>query len=57
MPQATLSRMLAERFACRLYSSDETMRDHSARLDPAAAPLLEPSCAPTQMSGGYSAIR
>ena len=34
-------RMLAERFACRLYSSDETMRDHSARLDPAAAPLLD----------------
>ena len=30
--KTTLSRMLAERFACRLYSSDKTMREHSARL-------------------------
>ena len=39
--KTTLSRMLAERFACRLYSSDETMLEHSARLDPAQAPLLD----------------
>lgn len=38
--KTTLSRILAERFACRLYSSDRTMLEHSARLDPAAAPLL-----------------
>jgi 2-phosphoglycerate kinase len=39
--KTTLARMLAERFACRLYSSDDTMREHSARLDPAEAPLLD----------------
>jgi hypothetical protein len=39
--KTTISRLLAERFACRLYSSDETMREHSARLDPAEAPLLD----------------
>jgi 2-phosphoglycerate kinase len=39
--KTTLSRMLAERFACRLYSSDKTMREHSARIDPAEAPLLD----------------
>jgi 2-phosphoglycerate kinase len=39
--KTTLSRMLAERFGCRLYSSDKTMREHSARLDPAEAPLLD----------------
>lgn len=39
--KTTLSRMLAERYACRLYNSDATMRDHSARLDSAAAPLLD----------------
>jgi hypothetical protein len=39
--KTTLARMLAERFACRLYSSDETMGEHSARLDPAEAPLLD----------------
>ena len=38
--KTTLSRILAERFACRLYSSDKTMREHSARLDAAEAPLL-----------------
>lgn len=39
--KTTLSRMLAERFACRLYSSDTTIREHSARLGPAEAPLLD----------------
>jgi 2-phosphoglycerate kinase len=38
--KTTLSRILAERFACRIYSSDNAMREHSARLDPAEAPLL-----------------
>ena len=39
--KSTLSRLLAARFGCRLYSSDDTMREHSRRLDPAAAPLLD----------------
>jgi 2-phosphoglycerate kinase len=39
--KTTLSRMLAERFGCRLYSSDDTMREHSARLGPGEAPLLD----------------
>jgi hypothetical protein len=39
--KTTLSRLLAERFGCRLYSSDQAMREHSARLDPAEAPLLD----------------
>ena len=39
--KTTLSRMLAERFVCRLYSSDKAIREHGARLDPAQAPLLD----------------
>ena len=39
--KTTLSRMLAERFGCRLYSSDATIGAHSNRLGAATAPLLE----------------
>lgn len=36
-----MTRMLAERFGIRLYNSDAMMRNHSARLGSASAPLLE----------------
>jgi len=39
--KTTLARKLAEQFGCRLYSTDTTIRTHSARLSPAQAPLLE----------------
>jgi hypothetical protein len=39
--KTTVARILAEQFGCRLYSSDETMGDHVARLGPAEAPLLD----------------
>ena len=39
--KTTLSRKLAEQFGCRLYSSDETIGEHSARLGPDEAPRLD----------------
>jgi len=39
--KTTATRLLAERFGLRLYSSDATMRVHSAQLGGAVAPLLE----------------
>lgn len=39
--KTTLARMLAEQFECRLYSTDATIRAHSARLTSVQAPLLD----------------
>jgi 2-phosphoglycerate kinase len=39
--KTTVTRRLAERFGLPVYSSDETIRVHAARLSAAAAPLLE----------------
>jgi len=39
--KTTVTRVLAERFGLQVYSSDETIKYHTARLDRAAAPLLD----------------
>lgn len=38
--KTTVAGLLADRFGLRLYSSDATIRIHSARLDASVAPLL-----------------
>jgi 2-phosphoglycerate kinase len=38
--KTTVARVLAERFGARLYSTDDYMREHAAKLDAASAPLL-----------------
>lgn len=39
--KTTITRVLAERFGVRVYSTDEAIGVHSAQLEPTAAPLLE----------------